>query len=163
MASDPIFAFVSTPDTSGEIYPGVHVGQAANVRRINGMLVAAAATLSADRIWYLQFQMPATIPSGTLKLLLHGVGNLSSGNAVWNPSWAAMAQTANFNTLSLSAEGNTTVTFTAVDTYHQAKITLDAATAPTANQIIVMNLTAVDASWTAAAVTTWLHPFIIYE
>lgn len=157
MAGGPIAPISMTPDASGEVTKRTHVG-GTNGRRIQGLGVTTATLLTADRTWWLVFPMPPELPAGTAKLWLRGIANVSSGNAVFNPSWASVALE-NFDTITLNAEGNTTITFTAADAFHDAKITLDADTI-VAGEMVVMALVAVDASWTITAASTWLASII---
>jgi hypothetical protein len=154
MAGGPLFPYSIYPDTNGRIYPGPHIG-GTNSRVDFGMKVEAS--LGADSKLHLRFQMPPSIPSGTLKLDVVTLANATSGNAVLNPAWAVVAGGANPDTATLTGEGNTTLTWASGDNddYKRTKIILDASTAPAAGEVVVMEITFVSASWTLAQVSTW--------
>jgi len=155
MAGGPLFPFSNYPDSNGRIYPGPHVG-ATNGRVDFGIKVEAS--LGADSKLQLRFQMPpSALPTGTLKLDVVALANATSGNGVINPAWVSVAGGANPDTATLTAEGNTTLTWAAGDNddYKWTKIILDASTAPAAGEVVVMEITFVSVSWTLAQVSTW--------
>lgn len=162
MAGGPLFPFSAVPRTSGKVFPTIQVGDT-NGRMDAGMGVIAS--LDADATWDLRFQMPPSLPTGTLKLVLIAIADATSGNAKVNPKWAAISRAGgNPDTVSLTAETVSTITWAAGDDddYKETEITLDAATAPTADQVLVMDLVFETASWTLAAVSTWIA-FLVWE
>lgn len=162
MAGGPIFPFSSVPRTSGKVFPTIQVGDT-NGRQDAGMGVMAS--LNADATYDLRFQMPPSLPTGTLKLVLISMADATSGNAKVNPKWAAISRSGgNPDSVSLTAEGTSTVSWSAGDDddYKETKITLDAATAPTADQVLVMDLVFETSSWTLAVVSTWIA-FLVWE
>ena len=88
----------------------------------------------------MRWLIPDPLPTGTLKLKLISLANASTGNLIVDPQWVAVALNADPSAATLVAEGNTTISFTAVDDYKETEITLDATTAPTAGQMLVMSL-----------------------
>lgn len=159
MAYGPIFPFSIGYDPNGLVYPGVHIGASAQLRQVYGINVIAS--LSANATAFLQFKMPSVIPTGTLTLGLIMTVNATSGDAKVNPTWAACALGANYNTLSQVAETASTITATAIDLLQETQITLDATTAPTAGEVLVMNLVFETSGWTIAAISTWI-PYLLY-
>lgn len=164
-------------DLTGRVFPNNHIG---SVATLNASAVAKGlgvrASLDQNTAWALAWQLPPSLPTGTLKLLLNCFANTSSGAARINPNWCAVSVGANpFNTTQ-SAEGVTpdsvagaagsgdTVTWGTGDEDQliQVKWALDAATAPTAGQFVNMALTFETSSWTLASVLT-MQPFLIWE
>lgn len=151
----------AVPVTAGFVFPNIHVGAGANSKYDRGLGVTDATTLTTDATWALRFPIPPELPTGTLKLRILSLANASTGNLVVNPQWASTAPSEDPSVISLNAEGNTTITFTAVDDYKETKITLDADT-PVVNEILVMNLVIVN-SGTTVAVTTTHRVYIGWE
>ncbi|HJX58192.1 MAG TPA: hypothetical protein VJ325_05680 [Thiobacillus sp.] len=125
--------------------------------------MGVAASIAADSTWRLRFQMPPTLPSGTGKLRLLALANATSGNAKVNPKWASVAVEEDPSSATPVAETVQTVTWGAgdADQYKELKVTLDADTL-VANEVVVMDLVFETASWTLAAVSTWIA-IIIWE
>lgn len=154
MAGGPLFPSSAVPDASGQLFPNVHVG---TNRRIEGMGVTDATTLSADRTWFLQFELPGTLPSGTCKLRLLGYANATTGNVDFSVLWKSVAvgESIDIAAGSLLSEGDlTAVTFSVAHAPHELKVTLDADT-PVGGEILVANLVVLDATTTLAAISTW--------
>lgn len=149
MAGGPVDYRSSGPGTSGELFAIFYT--TAGGSDMEGLGCAAAADISADRTYTLLFQMPEVLPSGTPKLRISSFANASSGNIVVNPTWRAAATSGFDPDVAGTAEGNTTITFTAVDDWVETKITLDATTVPAAGQTLQVDLIFVDASITVAA------------
>lgn len=161
MAGGPFWPCSAFPNTATNTFPNFHSG-GTNSRRVEGLGVAAS--IGSDSIWHLHFKMPpTTLPSGTCKLLLWALANATSNSAKVNPKWASVAAAENPDTVSLTAEGTSTLTWAAGDNddFKELKITLDADT-PVAGEMIVMDLTFETASWTLAVVSTWLA-CVIFE
>jgi len=153
--------YSSMPDFGDtEISPTPFVG-ATNSRPEMAMKVAAS--IAADNVWHLRFRIPPTLPSGTGKLLLVAQANATSGAAKVNPAWASVADAENPDTVTLTAEGTTTLAWTTGDDddYKQTKITLDADTL-VAGEVVVMAITFETTSWTLAAASFW-NAFVIWE
>lgn len=162
MAGGPIFAHSAFPVTAGRVFPNFHVGAGSNSKQDEGLGVEAS--VGADSIWRLRFQMPPTsLPSGTGKLLLRALANATSGDAKVNAKWASVAATEDPSSATLNAEGTSTITWASgeADKYKDTKITLDADTL-VAGEEVIMDLTFETSSWTLAQVSTWI-PSIIWE
>jgi hypothetical protein len=121
------------------------------------------ASVGADTTWRLAFKMPPSLPTGTCKLRLLALANANTGAAKVNPKWGSVAAEESPVTVSRTAEGTSTLTWSTGDEwqYKELKITLDADT-PTANEIIEMDLVFETSSWTLAQVSTWLAA-VIFE
>lgn len=119
-----------------------------------GIVASLGANVDVLSVWKIQ-----TVPTATLKLALYSVANATTGVAKVNPSWAAGAVGTNFDTVSLSAEGTTTVTWAAGNDFDilETKITLDATTAPTAGQLLFLLIRFETTSWTLAQKSYWSH------
>lgn len=148
-------------DVSANAFRAPLVG-GTNSRRIMpewAIVASLGANVDVRSIWKIQ-----TVPTATLKLVLYSVANATTGVAKVNPSWAAGAVGTNFDTVSLSAEGTTTVTWGAGNDFDmlETKITLDAATAPTAGQLLFLQIRFETTSWTLAQKSYWSH-FLLDE
>jgi hypothetical protein len=155
MAGGPIFPNSAIPVTANRVFPSVHVGAGATSKHDEGLGVEAS--LGADAIWRLRFQMPPdSLPSGTCQLRLLALANATTGNAKVNPKWASVAPEESPSGATLNAETVQTLTWGAGDNdqYKELTVTLDADT-PVAGEVIAMDLTFETSSWTLAAVSTW--------
>lgn len=156
MPGGPILPHSAVSVTAGRVFPSVHVGAGANSKHDEGLGVEAS--LGADAIWRLRFQMPPdTLPAGTCQLRLIALANATSGSAKVNPKWASVAMEESPSGATLNAETVQTLTWAAGDNdqYKELTITLDADT-PVAGEILVMDLTFETASWTLSQVSTWI-------
>ena len=119
-----------------------------------GIVASLGANVDVHAVWKVQ-----TAPSATLKLALYGLANATTGVAKFNLSWAAANVGENFDTVSLTAEGTTTITWSTGnnDDVLETKITMDAATAPTAGQLLFLQMRFETASWTLAQLSYWSH------
>lgn len=160
MAGGPLFPCSAFP-VSSNVFDNIHVGGGANSKHDSGLGVAAS--IAADSIWRLRFQMPPTLPSGTGKLRLLALANATSGNARVNPKWASVAPEESPSGATLNAEGATTLSWSTGDNdqYKELKVTLDADTL-VAGEVVAMDLTFETASWTLAQISTW-QAAIIWE
>lgn len=161
MAGGPIFPHSAFPVTAGRAFPNFHVGAGASSKHDEGLGVEAS--VGADSIWRLRFQMPPLLPTGTGKLRLLALANATSGDAKVNPKWASVAVEESPSDATLFAEGTHTLTWGAGDNdqYKEVKVTLDADTL-VAGEVVVMDLTFETTGWTLAAVSTWIAS-IIFE
>lgn len=145
-------------DTSGRIYPGAHSGAGGRLIQAE---VKVESSLGANATAYFVFGPFPSLPSGTLKLLLTAIANATSGVAKVNPKWASVAASENYDTITLNAEGTTTVTWAAGDNDKliETKINLDADTL-VAGEYLYLTLVFETASWTVAQVSSWLVQLI---
>jgi hypothetical protein len=122
------------------------------------------ASVAADTEWQLSFDMPVgSLPSGTGKLKLKALADAESGDAKLNPAWASVADGEDPSAATLIAEGIQTLSWSTGDDdeYIVLKVDLDADTL-VAGETVVMHIAFLTASWTLAAVSTWI-PTIIWE
>lgn len=159
MAGGPIFPNSAVPVTASRVFPNIHVGAGANSKHDEGLGVEAS--VGADSIWRLRFQMPPTLPSGTGKLRLLALANATSGNAKVNPKWASVAVEESPSGATLNAEGTSTITWGVGDNdqYKEAKITLDADTL-VGGEIVALDLVFETTLWTLAQISTWIAAII---
>jgi hypothetical protein len=157
MAGGPIFPHSEYPVTAGRVFPNIH---AANNAHLEGLGVEAS--VGADSIWRLWFQMPpSALPSGTGKLLLRALANATTGDAKVNAKWKSFATEETIASPTLNAEGTSTLTWGSgdADQFKELKITLDADTL-VAGENVLIDLTFEATSWTLAVVSTWTASII---
>lgn len=161
MPGGPYFPRSVYPVTSGRVFASIHTGTGANSKHEEGLGVEAS--LGADAIWRLRFQMPPQLPSGIGKLRVRMLANASAGNAKLNPKWASVAVGEDPSSAVLNAEGTQTVTWAAgdADKYKELLVVLDADVL-VAGEEVVLDLVCETTGWTLAAVLT-LIPSIIWE
>ena len=178
MAGGPYLPISAVPiGTSGEVFPNTHVGKGANGSRHEGLGVANATDLTADRIWHVVFKMPTTLPTGTAKLSIVVLADIQAGDLSVDPAWASVAFDEDPSAATLTAEGpdpdartggngsdgdNSTFGWDTADddVYIEALWNLDADTV-VANEYIVMDIRIDDGDTDVAAVTT-LFPTVIF-
>lgn len=159
MSEGLVFPHSAVPVTVGRVFPNIHIGAGANSKHDEGLGVEAS--VGADSTWRLRFQMPTTLPSGTIKLKLLALANATTGVAKVNPKWVSVAAEEDPSSATLNAEGTSTVTWSTGDNdqYKELKVTLDADTV-VAGETIVMDLVFETTSWTLAQVSTWIASII---
>lgn len=150
MAGGPLFPHSTFP-VSGNVFGNFHA--ATNAHREG---LGVAASIAADSIWRLWFQMPPTLPTGTGKLRLRGISNATTGDAKPNVKWKSFAVEETVSSPTLNAEGVGTVSWGAGDNdqIKELKITLDADTL-VAGEEVLMDLTFEAIGHTLAAASTW--------
>lgn len=115
--------------------------------------IQVAASLPADAAAVLQFNMPESIPTGTLKLRCLAMANATSGVAKLTVSDGATSAGSNIGATTLTAETQLSQTWATADILVENKITLT--TAPTTNQILTVLATFNHTGWTLAATSVW--------
>lgn len=179
MAGGPFLPSSAVPvGTSGEVFPNIHDGDGATTHGFDeGLGVANATDLTADREWSLTFQMPTTLPTGTATFRLIALADIQAGDLSVDPSWASVAMDEDPSAATLTAEGpdpdsrvggdgsdtdNSTFGWATADddVYLEARWTLNADTV-VAGEVIVMRLRIDDGDTDVAAVTTLL-PSVIF-
>ena len=164
MPGSPIFPCSAIPVTAGLVFPRIHVCAGANFKRIDGLGVTDATTLTSDAIWELVFQMPPTsLPTGTCKLHIVSQASAIIGDLKFNPKWASCAAGEDPSALTLNAEGTNTISWGTGDTdkEKESKVILDADT-PVAGERIIMQLT-FENTGTDLAVASTHRASIIWE
>jgi hypothetical protein len=155
MAGGPILpSSMYLGGASGNLYPTFYI-PATNTNTAGALEgVGVVASLAADAPAVLQFNMPESIPTGTIKLRCLAMANATSGVAKVTFKDASTSAGSNIGVTSLTTETQLSQTWTTADILVENKITLTA-TAPTANQILTVLVTFNTASWTLAAASTW--------
>lgn len=167
MASRPIYPHSVYLHGGGNIFEALHIGAGGGLS-VYDRGIGIVNALGADAHAHLRFDVPDPLPAGTLKLRLRALASkVASGteNAKVNPTWAAVANGDDPSSTALSAEGITTVTWTFTgdnDKYKTTEVTLDAATAPAAGEIIIMDLHFESTDWTVLVDTLW-QPSIFWD
>ncbi len=180
MAGGPFLPTSAFPvGSSGEVFPNVHAGGGGNAAaQTEGLGIASAADLTADRNWSLYFLMPTTLPTGIAKFGLAALADIQAGDLSIVPSWASVAFDEDPSAVTLNSEGpdpdervggngsdgdNSTFGWATGDddVLLKAVWILNADTV-VAGEWIVMSLAVIDADTDVAAVST-LVPYIFFE
>lgn len=121
------------------------------------IIASLGANVHVRSIWKI-----VEVPSTQLVLALYSIANATTGVAKVNPAWAAAAVGENFDTVSLSSEGTTTITWSTGNDYDllETKIDLDVTTAPTAGQLLFLDMVFETTSWTLAQNSFWAHTLL---
>lgn len=138
---------------SGNLFPNFYIPatNTNNAGAIEG--IGVVASLAADAPAVLQFNMPESIPTGTLKLRCLAMANATTNTAKVTVSDKNVAAGNSLGTSTLNAETQLSQTWTTADILVENKITLTSA--PSANDILTVLVTFNTAGWTLAAVSTW--------
>jgi hypothetical protein len=115
--------------------------------------IGVIASLGADASAVLQFNLPESIPAGTLKLRALAWANATSGVAKLTVKDGQTAAGSNIGAATLSTETQLSQTWATADIIVENKITLT--TVPAANSILTVSATFNTASWTLAAASVW--------
>ena len=138
---------------SGNLYPNFYV-PATNTNTAGALEgIGVVASLAANATAVLQFNLPETIPAGTLKLRCLAMANATSGVAKLTVSDGQTAAGSNIGATTLSSETQLSQTWATADILVENKITLT--TSPTANDILTVMAVFNTTSWTLAAASTW--------
>ena len=92
--------------------------------------------------------------------MVRGIGAANAQIAKFTISDAAVSSGSSPSAATLTAETQSSVTFTGVDNYIDTKVALT--TVPTANQALIVALKFQTTGWTASTVTTW-QTWILWE
>jgi hypothetical protein len=154
MAGGPVFpSSVYFGGASGLAYPNFYV-PATNTNGAGAIEGAGViASLTSDAPVVLQFNMPESIPSGTLKLRCLAMANATSGVAKLTIKDGATSVGSSIGVTSLSTETQVSQTWASADVLVENKVTLT--TSPTANQILTVLATFNTTGWTLASASTW--------
>lgn len=138
---------------SGNAFPANYVPatNTNNAGAIEG--VGVVASLGADAPVVLQFNMPESIPTGTMKLRCLAMANATSGVAKLTVKDKNVAAGASLGTSTLNSETQLSQTWATADILVENKITLTST--PAANDILTVLATFNTASWTLAAQSVW--------
>lgn len=153
MAGGPISpSSVYLGGAAGRLFPNFYAGSGGNASS-HDEGIGVMASLTNDSVAELRFPMPSSIPTGTLKLMVRGMGGASSQVAKFQVSDAACGNGVSPSGLTLTSETASSVTMTSIDQYIDTKVSLS--TTPSANDDLVIALTFQTTGWTVATGTTW--------
>lgn len=158
MAGGPIYPHSTFPVDAGKVFPNVYVGGGANSKQEEGLGVMAS--VDADCTWRLRFQIPPTVPTGTMKLRLIALANATSGDAKVTVKDTNVAAGSSPSGATLTSETQATITWAAGDNdkYKEAKVTLTPT--PAGNDFLVVDVVFNTTSWTLAQISTWFISLI---
>ena len=138
---------------SGNAFPSFYV-PATNTNTAGALEgIGVIASLGADAPVVLQFNLPESIPTGTLKIRLLAMANATSGVAKVTVSDGQTAAGSNIGATTLTSETQVSQTWATADILVENKVTLT--TSPTANEILTVLVTFNHTSWTLAATSVW--------
>jgi hypothetical protein len=152
MAGGPVSPSSVYLGTTGNLFPNFYAGGGGNASA-HDEGIGVVASLAADSTAELRFPMPPSIPTGTLKLMIRGMGAVSTQVAKFQVSDNSCGTGVSPSGLTLTAEAASSVTFASVDQYIDTKVTLT--TVPNPNDDLVVALKFQTTGWTASTVTTW--------
>ncbi len=115
--------------------------------------IGVVGSLGADAPAVLQFNMPESIPSGTLKLRCLAMANATSGVAKMTAKDKNVAAGASLGTSTLNTETQLSQTWATADILVENKITLTSS--PVANDILTVLATFNTTGWTLTASSVW--------
>jgi hypothetical protein len=155
MAGGPILpSSIYLGGGAGLIYPNFYI-PATNTNAAGALEgVGVIASLTSDAPAIMQFNMPETIPTGTLKLRILAMANATAGVAKLTVSDASTSAGSNIGVTSLTAETQYSQTWATADILVEQKLTLTA-TAPTANQITTIKAVFNTTGWTLASTSVF--------
>lgn len=148
-----------TADTAGNLFPYVYTGTGGNASASEAGW-GVVASLGSNVVLQLRFAMPTVIPSGTFNLISYCQANATSGVVKYTVSDANVASGSSPSTASLTAETQTSITWSAADVYVRTATPLTST--PTANGMSVVAVTFNTSGWTLAQILsckfyeTWL-------
>ena len=156
MAGGPILpSSIYLGGASGNLSPTFYV-PATNTNTAGAIEgVAVAASLAADAVGVYQFNLPETLPTGTLKCRVLAWANASAGVAKLTLADAGTAPGANIGATTLTSETQLSQTWATADIIVEvAKQTLTGA-GQTANNIYTVRATWQTTGWTLAQQSVW--------
>jgi hypothetical protein len=122
--------------------------------------IGVVASLGANAAAVLQFVLPESIPTGTLKLVANAWADATTGVAKWTVQDGQTAAGSNIGATTLNSETQESITWSAADVINQVKQALT--TSPTANEILTVVVTFDTSGWTLAATSVWSF-YIVWE
>jgi hypothetical protein len=139
---------------SGNAYPAFYTS-AAGTTVANSTLegVGVVASLGAEAPVVMQFNLPESIPTGTLKCRVLGLANAATGTAKLTLTDGATPAGLNIANATFTAETQISQGWATADILVENKVTLS--TVATANYIMTVLATYNHTSWTLAAASVW--------
>jgi hypothetical protein len=118
--------------------------------------VGVVASLGADAPVTLQFNLPESIPAGTLKLRTLAMANSTSNSAILTIADAGTAVGSNIGATTLTTDVSShSITWTTADVLVEYKLALTGSGVNTANNIATVLVTFNHTSWTLAVQSVW--------
>ncbi len=154
MSGGPIFpSSVYLGGASGNLSPTFYI-PATNTNAAGAIEgIGVVGSLGADAPAVLQFNMPESIPSGTLKLRCLAMANATSGVAKMTAKDKNVAAGASLGTSTLNSETQLSQTWATADILVENKITLTSS--PVANDILTVLATFNTTGRTLTASSVW--------
>ena len=154
MAGGPILASsIYLGGASGNLYPNFYI-PATNTNAAGAFEgIGVVASLGADSVAVLQYNLPESIPTGTAKIRCLAMANATSGIAKLTLSDGQTAAGSNIGATTLTADTQVSQTWATADILVENKVTI--ATSPTANSILTVKATFNTTGWTLAQASTW--------
>jgi hypothetical protein len=161
MAGGPILpSSIYLGGASGNLSSSVYISSTGTTpaqSAFEGIGVVGSLASASNAI--LQFNMPESIPTGTMKLRLLAMAPASSGAAFWTTSDGATSALANIANTTLSAEAAQSITW-ASEVIQENKQALSASVTP--NQILTVQIAFGTTTFTLTAVSVW-QASIVWE
>lgn len=169
MAGGPIFPHsVYLGGASGRLFPNFYAGGGGNASAHDeGIGVIASLSGGAPATAELRFQIPPSVPTGTMKLNIFSLANATTGGGVLNVSAACVNASSSPSAATLVSQATASVQWNTgnADQYINTKITFATIT-PQLNQVLVVALNfqsgggTNNEAWTLAQTSTWITPLI---
>jgi len=158
MAGGPILpSSVYLGGASGSLYPNFYIPNTNTngAGALEGVGVVSSLTSSTNGYpAVMQFNMPESLPTGTLKLRMLAMANATSGVAKVTISDGKTSAGSNIGATTMTSETQTSQTWATADILVENKVTLT--TSPSANDILTVVATFNSTSaWTLAAASVW--------
>lgn len=115
--------------------------------------IGCVASLASTAPGVLQFNLPESIPSGTMKLRALAWAQATAGVGVIQPSDGQTAVGSNIAATALTGDATISLTWTTGSVIMEQKVNLS--TTPTANNILTVLLNFTSSSWTLAQTSVW--------
>lgn len=154
MAGGPVLpSSIYLGGASGNLSPTFYV-PATNTNAAGAIEgIGVIASLASDASAVLQFNLPESIPTGTLKLRILAWANATSGVAKLTVNDGQTAPSSNIGAATLTAETQVSQTWATADIIVENKVVLT--TSPTSNDILTVLATFNTSGWTLAAISVW--------
>ena len=154
MSGGPIFpSSLYLGGASGNLFPTFYI-PATNTNAAGALEgIGVIASLGTNAAAVLQFNMPESIPSGTLKCRCLAMANATSGVAKLTLSDGVTSGGSSIGVSTLTGDSQVSQTWATADILVENKVTLSSS--PTANQILTVLATFNSSGWTLGAQSVW--------
>ena len=161
MAGGPLLpSSRSLGGAGGSLFPFTYIPatNTNNAGQLEG--IGVISPLGSDANAILQFNMPPTIPPGTLKLRLLAMANATSGTAKVTVKDKNVAAGSSLGTSTLNIETQISQVWTTADILVEIKVPLTSS--PAGNDILTVVLNYNASGWTLPVFSVW-QPSVIWE